>query len=110
MEPNSPLIPLRETEGVHVEAGTPGRVAVALDADATAEFLVLQDDPAGLVRETVFDITLAAGASLDMVFLSLGGQKTANRIRVSLDGERAACNLGGLCLADGDQQMDFDIL
>ena len=110
MEANNPLIPVRETEGVHVDAGTPGRVAVSLDADAAAEFLVIQDDPADVVRETVFDLSLAAGASLDMVFLSLGGRKTSNRIRASLNGERAVCNLSGLCLADGDQQMDFEIL
>ena len=110
MAPNSPLTVIRETGGVHVDAGTPGHVAISLDADAAAELLVLQDDPADVVRETVYNISLETGASLDLVYLSLGGLKTVNRIRVSLEGERAACNLGGLCLADGRQQMDFNII
>ncbi len=108
METNRPLISLREAGPVHVTSD-PGRVAIRLDRDAEAEFLVLQDDSSG-VRETAYDIVLAAGSSLEMVFLSLGGEKTVNRIRVSLEGERAACVLAGLCLAGGRQQTSFDIV
>ena len=109
MEPNSPLSRIREAGGVHVDTGISGRMAIRLDRDAQAEFLVLQEDASG-EQETGYDIILAAGASLGMVFLTLGGEKTANRIRVSLEGERAACDLSGLCLGEGKQQTAFDIV
>ena len=108
MESNRPLISIREAGLVHVTAET-GRVAIRLDRDAEAEFLVLQDDSSG-AEETAYDIALAAGSSLELVFLTLGDGKTVNRIRVSLDGERAACALAGLCLAGGRQQTSFDIV
>ena len=46
----------------------------------------------------------------DLVFLSLHGGGLRNRIRVSLDGEKAVCNLGGLSVADGEERMDYDIV
>ena len=73
------------------------------------------DDIVNLVDEFFhqfidFDIRLAAGATLDLVFLSLHGGGLRNRIRVSLDGEKAVCNLGGLSVADGEERMDYDIV
>lgn len=93
-----------------MDAGTGGRVSISLGAGAGAEFLVLQDTPDTTLRETEFDIRLAGGASLQMVFLSLDGADVRNHLRVSLDGERASCTLAGLTLADGDRRMDYDIV
>ena len=107
---NNPLTVLREEGDVRLDVGTPGRVSLRLGPDAAAAYLVLQDDADARPTETDFDIRLAAGASLEMVFLSLRGDVLRNRIRVSLDGERASCSLGGLCLAGGTQQRDFDIV
>ena len=107
---NSPLTVLREEGDVRLDSGTPGRVSLSLGPDAAAAFLVLQDEADAGLTETDFDIRLAAGASLEMVFLSLQGEVLRNRIRVSLDGERASCDLSGLCLGGGTQQRDFDIL
>ena len=75
-----------------------------------AEYLVLQNEPDSVQQEADFDIRLAAGATLDLVFLSLHGGGLRNRIRVSLDGEKAVCNLGGLSVADGEERMDYDIV
>ena len=106
---NNPLLPVRTEGSVQVNAGAEGRVSVSLEADARAEFLVLQDAPETAMQETEFDIRLAEGSSLQIVFLSLDGAVLRNRLRVSLDGERATCTLAGLTLADGDRRVDFDI-
>ena len=80
-----------------------GLVRIALEANASAEYLVLQDGTGASARacETEYAISLAEGAALKMVFLSLDGPQLQNKLRVSLLGRDAACDLAGLCLADG---------
>lgn len=87
-----------------------GRVRIALEAGAAAEYLVLQDGAGADNCETDFELSLAEGASLKMVFLTLGGEGVRNRLQVSLQGREASCDLAGLSLADGGQEMDYDIL
>jgi Fe-S cluster assembly protein SufD len=89
-----------------------GQVRIALEANASAEYLVLQDGTGASARscDTEYDISLAEGASLKMVFLSLDGPLLRNKLRVSLQGHDAVCDLAGLCLADGSQQMAYDVL
>ena len=89
-----------------------GRLQMALEAGASAEYLVLQDGTGAAAREceVAYAISLAEGASLKMVFLSLGGTVLRNRLHVSLQGRHAACDLAGICLADGRQEMDYDVL
>jgi len=89
-----------------------GRLQMALEAGASAEYLVLQDGTGTSAREceVAYAISLAEGASLKMVFLSLGGTVLRNRLHVSLQGRHAACDLAGICLADGRQEMDYDVL
>ena len=86
-----------------------GPVRIAPEAGASAAYLVLQD-AAAQTCESDWEIVLPEGASLRMVFLSLNGALLRNRLRVSLQGRHAACELSGLCLADGSQEMDYDIL
>ena len=107
---NSQLFPIRETGPVEARFQKDGRSVLSLGEGAAAEYLVLQNEPDSAQVEAEFDIRLGAGASLDMVFLSLHGGALRNRLRVSLDGEHATCNLGGLSLADGDERMDYDIV
>ena len=85
-----------------------GPQRIALEADISAEYVVLLNAASTAPRETSWDITLAEGASLKMVFLSLDGSMV-NRLSVALCGGRASCDLSGLCLARGEQRMDFDI-
>jgi Fe-S cluster assembly protein SufD len=85
------------------------RLRIALEAGASAEYVVLQDD-AALEGETAYEISLAEGASLNMVFLSLGGRLLRNHLRVTLQGRHAECDLTGICLADDQQEMDYEIL
>lgn len=85
-----------------------GRLRIALEAGSSAEYLVLQD-AADREVETVYDISLAEGASLRMVFLSLDGKMLRNRVNVSLEGRHASCDLSGLYLPRDTQEMAFDI-
>jgi Fe-S cluster assembly protein SufD len=84
------------------------RIRIALEAGASAAYVVLQDEA---VRKGKMDyeITLSEGASLQMVFLSLDGMLLRNHVRVSLQGRHAACDLAGICLADGLQEVEYDI-
>lgn len=85
-----------------------GLLRIALEAGVSAEYLVLQD-AADRTAEVEYAISLAEGASLRMVFLSLDGAKVHNRIRVELNGPHADCDLSGLYLPRGNQEMAFDI-
>ncbi|MCR5709646.1 MAG: SufD family Fe-S cluster assembly protein [Bacteroidales bacterium] len=107
-----------------------GLLRIAVEAGASAEYLVLQDGtgvsgPAGACgssgacvpaggqdRECLaeYEVSLQEGSSLKMVFLSLDGALLRNRIRVSLLGRHASCDLSGLCIADGTQEMDYGIV
>ena len=109
MKANSDIITIRETGDVRTVVGADGSRALQLGAGAAAEYLVLQDEPDEAERQAVWEITLAAGASLRMMFLSLGAGTLRNRIRVSLAGHRADCDLSGLYLPCDRQEIAFDI-
>ena len=85
-----------------------GRMRIALEAGASAEYLVLQD-AAEREGEVDYDISLAEGSSLKMVFLTLDGRVLRNHLRVALEGPHADCDLSGLYLPRGTQEMAFDI-
>ena len=115
------------SESFHFSRGSAGRIilcahtfsldpfktvehtTITLEEDAHAEFVVMQNEHNQADHETFYEITLAAGATLDMVFLSLHGGIIRNHIEARLQGEHASCNLSGLYLTDGDQRMDYDI-
>ncbi len=94
-----------------------GRFVLTLEAGAAATVYVLQDEvardacgkSAGTVLDADFEVALAEGASLQMIFIALGGKQVSNRMRIRLSGRHAECRLGGLYLPGGDQQMNFDI-
>ena len=107
MKTNSPLISVREEGDVRVVQASDGRCSLTVGAGAAAEFLVVQDEAGE--REWSFAISLAEGASLRMVFLSLQGDVLRNRLDVALEGRHATCDLAGLYLAGGTRQAEFDI-
>ncbi len=86
-----------------------GHIPLILGSGESAVAYVLQDAPADAVLEADFEVSLAEGASLRMIFVALGGAQISNRMRIRLAGRHAECTLGGLYLPSGDQQMDFDI-
>ena len=84
-------------------------VNINLGSGAAVEFIVMQNEHNGAFHQSTYDIRLAEGAVLNMVFLSLHGGVIKNRIKVSLEGERAECNLSGLYLTDSEQLMDYAV-
>ena len=84
---------------------TEDTIEIALEAGSSAEFFILQNEHDRAFHKTSYNIRLAERATLNMVFLSLHGGKIENNLDVSLEGSRAECNLGGLCLTDGRQTM-----
>ena len=86
-----------------------GHLPLTLGPGESAFAYVLQDEPGASMLDADFEVTLAEGASLRMVFVALGGAQISNRMRIRLAGRHAECTLGGLYLPRGDQQMSFDI-
>ncbi|MBQ0025440.1 MAG: Fe-S cluster assembly protein SufD [Bacteroidales bacterium] len=86
---------------------TDENVRISLDKDAVVEFVIMQNEHNRAVHNTKFDIHLAEGSVLNMVFLSLHGGVIRNDIKVSMEGEHAECNLSGLYLTDSEQLMDY---
>ena len=60
-----------------------GRIRIALEENASAEYLVLQDGAEAAAGETFWEISLPEGASLKMVFLSLDGS-VSNHLDIAL--------------------------
>ena len=82
---------------------------ITLKPGESRELVVVQDQPGLVIPDAEWEISLPAGASLHMVFVSLCGAEIHNRIEVSLTGEGASCDLSGLYLADGTQRVDYDV-
>ena len=89
------------------EFKTDEKVSLSLGEDSVVEFIVMQNEHNKAEHNTSYDITLAEGAQLNMVFLSLHGGVVRNNINVSLKGPHADCTLSGLYLTDGEQLMDY---
>ena len=86
-----------------------GRCNISLGAGAALTVYVLQDEAADARLEAEYTVSLETGASLQMVFVALGGARISNRMRIAMKGAHAECRLGGLYLPGGEQQMDFDV-
>jgi len=82
-------------------------VDISLGQDAIVEFTIMQKEHDRASHHTIYNINLAGGAVLNVVFLAINGGVLSNEINVTLEGERAEANLSGLCLADGQQVSDY---
>ena len=82
---------------------------ITLQPGETRELVVVQDEPGLAALEAEWEITLPAGTSLNMIFVSLRGADIRNRIDVALTGEHASCHLSGLYLPGEGERMGFDI-
>lgn len=88
---------------------TDENVTITLGEDSAVEFIVMQNEHNKAEHNTSYNITLAGGAQLNMVFLSLHGGVVRNNVKVSLKGSHADCTLSGLYLTDGEQLMDYSV-
>lgn len=88
---------------------TTEKVTITVDKEASAEFYIMQNEHNNAEHNTTYEINIAAGASLKMVFLSLHGGVIRNEILLNLNERHAQCDLAGLYLTDSKQLMDYKI-
>ncbi len=88
---------------------TTEKVTITLDKEASAEFYIMQNEHNNAEHNTTYEINIAAGALLKMVFLSLHGGVIRNEIFLNLNERHAQCDLAGLYLTDSKQLMDYKI-
>jgi Fe-S cluster assembly protein SufD len=80
-------------------------VTIGEGADVTHVRLHQHGPEAAQVETSV--VRLAARSRYAQHLLALGGKILRSALRVALEGERAACRLDGLFLADGERQVDL---
>ncbi len=83
---------------------------ITLDAGASAEFFIMQNEHNKAEHFLKCNVEMAEGSSLRMVFISLHGGVIDNNISVNLNGRHAECDLSGLYLTDSKQLMDNSIV
>ncbi len=88
---------------------TTEKVTITVDKEASAEFYIMQNEHNNAEHNTTYEINVAAGAFLKMVFLSLHGGVIRNEILLNLNERHAQCDLAGLYLTDSKQLMDYKI-
>ncbi|MCI2082782.1 MAG: Fe-S cluster assembly protein SufD [Bacteroidales bacterium] len=86
------------------------RCEINVRRGANADITVMQNENNRSVHLTDYTINMEEGSALKMIFISLHGGKISNKLKVNLNGEHIDCNLKGLCLADGEQHMDTEVL
>lgn len=93
----------------HSKFVTNEKTKITLEEGADVDFVLMQNEHNAAIHNTDFIINIASGASLKMVFMTLHGGKIHNNLSVSLDGPKALCDLNGLYLTDGHQEVDNTI-
>lgn len=84
-------------------------VNITLEKGANVGILFLQNEHNGAEHNAKLNIQMAEGSFLKIVFLTLHGGRIKNDISVSLNGEYAECDLSGLYLVDGKQEVRTNI-
>ena len=84
---------------------TDEKVEITVEAGASADIVIMQNEHNKAAHNTSYDIRLAGGASLKAVILTIHGGVIDNRINLSLDGPHAECDISGLYLVDGTQKV-----
>lgn len=84
---------------------TDEKTGIVLEAGASADIVIMQNEHNKAVHNTLFDIQMAEGAVLRAVILTIHGGVIDNRIEISLNGRHADCDISGLYLVDGSQKV-----
>lgn len=84
-------------------------INITLEKGASTDIVLLQNEHNGAEHNANINIQMAEGSFLKIVFLTLHGGIIKNDISVFLNGERAECDLSGLYLVDGEQQVKTNI-
>ena len=83
---------------------------IVLEAGASAEFFIMQNEHNKAEHYLNCNVEMAEGSSLRMVFISLHGGVIDNKLNVNLNGRHAECDLSGLYLTDSKQLMSNSIV
>ena len=78
---------------------------ITLEDNANVDIVLMQNEHNDAEHICDFEINMGRDASLKMVFLTLHGGKITNNIKVNLNGENGSCDLSGLYVVDGKQQV-----
>lgn len=76
---------------------------------AKAEIVVMQNENNTSAHTTEFVLHVGKGSKLKITIVTLHGAQIKNIIKSHINGEGASCELNGLCLADGNQEMSSTI-
>ncbi len=82
------------------------KISISVEERACADFTIMQNEHNAANHDTAYDIRIAAGGKLKMTFVTLHGGVISNKVDVSLSGTRAECELNGLYLMDGTQEVE----
>lgn len=85
---------------------TDENVNILLEEGSLAEFTVMFKEQDTARHRVKYNISLAEGSSLNMVFLSINGGEIVCDAEVSLKGRHAECSLSGLYLTGSGQKTD----
>ena len=96
---------------IHGEACRDGamlhrNVEIVLEDDASLTYISIQDAPPGTTLHTTTAARLGAGARLDYVFGSFGGDVVKSDLRAEVLGRGAESNVFGLIYGQGAQRFD----
>ncbi len=80
-------------------------IDIEVKENAHADIVLMQNEHNSAEHNCIFNIKVAKGGEIKIVFLTLHGGKINNNITVSLDGENGECDLSGLYLVDGQQEV-----
>lgn len=84
---------------------TQSSVRLDIEAGSVRSWLVMQRSD-GVCS---MDISVGAGASLELAFIVLGDVRVSNRLDIRLTGEGASCRLRGLWLLNGQADVSFTV-
>lgn len=84
---------------------TKEKIKISLAPNSSVDIVLMQNEHNDAEHVSEFEIDIQRDASLRMVFLTLHGGKISNNIKVNLNGENASCDLNGLYIVDGKQQV-----
>ena len=77
---------------------------------AQADIILMQNEHNRSLHHTKFNINVAKGAKLNMIFLTLHGGDISNDVSVNLNGEHSDVNIDGLYLVDGKQIVSNSVV
>jgi Fe-S cluster assembly protein SufD len=85
---------------------TNGVTEIVLGPGSSMDYVKIQDENAGSFHVHTVSAEQHAASRLNMFSLAVGGAISRTDVRVSLEGEKADCNVNGLYMANGTQLTD----